>query len=305
MKFTALPLSFILAFTLLSFAGAAAQNFPKELPRPDPAEAVPVPEKWQDKLWIIQSCEKGRLAHRFSNYFILRSTSAGSSLDRIGGLIDQNNGRYNMILPGEAVQLIEGTKGDLLQIFGNMTASFSAEDMENYRVIVPYIPFKSCEKTNDRIVENQDLVALMPKLDRLHIACPVPASIYKAECKRGIIAFFDENHDGLLDQDDLHKGWDFLLKHTTFGNCGAAASSTDALRREGLIYFEWLYENLDKNKDRKIAFEEIDGQWNRMQADPLMSGATNLLLSVQKTLKLLPQEIQITCLNCCISSAIP
>lgn len=274
---------------------------PQEMP--PAADLVPVPKGWQ-KLWLIKGCEKGKLSYRFSDSFLLMSIPQGSKLFRIGGLIDNGAGRYSMVMPAETLQFVEGSQGDLLQIFGNPVTTFSVEALEKKQIMVPHITFKPCdEKAKLLIHEDKALVALLPRLDRVHKACPERTDILsRKECQRAAFGLFDANSDNVVDETEMQSGWELAIANSSFGTCGTAATPADMLRREGTGYFTWLFEKLDRNKDRKISFDEIDGQWKVMQGDPLMSGATNLLMSAEKPIGFLPPAVQITCTNCCIGN---
>ena len=295
-----------LIISLFLIAAPAQAQKPLMQPQPMPAaqDLVPVPEDWQ-KLWLIKSCEKGELSYRFSDAFLLMSIPQGSKLFRIGGLIDNGAGRYSMVMPAETLQFVEGSKGDLIQIFGNQPASFSVEALENKQIMVPHIYFKPCEDQTTKVNEDKAIVAMMPRLDQVSKACPERGDIYKKDCQKAVFGLFDQNGDDAIDLTEMKSGWDLAIANSSFGTCGTAATPADVLRREGTAYFDWLFEHLDQNKDQKVSFTEIDGQWKTMQGDPLMSGATNLLLSAEKPIAIMPPSAQMTCTNCCISSIAP
>ena len=100
----------------------------------------------------------------------------------------------------------------------------------------------------------------------------------------------------------MEKAWEMIVPASSFGTCGPTTESIVPLNADGHAYFSWLFTHLDKDSDQKIAFTEIEGQWHNMQGDPVMSGATNMLMAAQGPLDILPQDIQITCSNCCIAT---
>lgn len=295
-------LSIILCLLMLMPAAQAQRSLMEPQPLPPASEMVPVPKDWQ-KLWVIKTCEKGKMGYRFSDYFLQVSVAGGSKLFRIGGFKDNGNGRYSMVMPGETVQLLQGTQNNLIQIFGTQQANFSVEALEKKKIMVPHIYFENCEGVKPGVVqENEEMRALLPRLDQIHKNCPTRPDISKKECQRAIFGLFDSSSDGFLDQKEMEYGWDVAINNSSFGTCGSAATPADMLRREGAEYFAWIFKNLDKNTDQKISFDEIYGQWEVMAGDALMSGATNLLISAEKPIGLLPPEIHATCVNCCIAT---
>lgn len=273
--------------------------------KPDPATLVAVPEALQN-LWILNSCEEGIIGHRFSRRFMMTSTAWGSKIERIGGLTDKGDGRYGMVTRTEILNFIIGTKGDLIQIYGDINTSFSLTALENFKIRVPHVRFKNCSKAAAIVVkENSAMVALLPGLDNIHEACPTTAALYKTDCQKSIFSLFDMNEDAALDQEEMAKAWRTIIPNSSFTACDAAGAGATRLSADGLTYFSWLFTNLDKNTDKKISFTEIQGQWTLMQVDPLMSEATNILIAAATPLALLPENITGTCVNCCIPVATP
>jgi len=280
-----------------------AATLKKPQPRPEASTLVAVPQDMQQR-WILNSCETGKVSYRFSDYFMLISTSVSSKLRRTGGLRDDGNGRYSLTTPAETLGLVIGTKGELIQYYGNQYASFSVEALEGNKIMVPHVKFQNCTADGPMIIkENPAMVALLPRLDKIHKACPEATDIFKAPCQTSIFTLFDDNNDQALDQAEMEKAWDMIVPASSFGTCGVTTEGNTLLNADGGEYFSWLFTHLDKDGDQKIAFAEIEGQWQTMQSDPVMSGATNLLMAAQEPLDILPKDIQITCSNCCIAAA--
>ncbi len=271
-------------------------------PRPVPpaSELVPVPENMQ-RLWILGSCEKGIVGYRFSKYFWMLSTPKGGHIERIGGFIDLGNGRYNMVTSSETTGYTLGSKGDLIQYPGDSLKSFSITELENHKIMMRHILFRNCEGSPILIKENPVRLALLPGLDKIHEACPVRNDIYKADCQRAVFSLFDSGKDGALDQNEMEEAWRLITPSSTFTACSVLAGGATQLSADGLVYFAWMFSHLDKNADKKISFEEIQGQWKKMQGDPLMSEATNILIGAQSTIDVLPEDVKVTCSNCCLA----
>jgi len=269
-------------------------------PMPPASELVPVPENMQ-RLWILGSCEKGIVGYRFSKYFKMLTTPTGGYIERIGGFVDLGNGRYNMITPRETTGYTLGSKGDLIQYPGDSLSSFSITELENHKIIMSHVLFRNCEGSHVLIEENLVRLALLPHLDKIHEACPVRNDIYKADCQRAVFSQFDSGKDGALDQNEMEEAWRLITPSSSFTACSVSAATVTQLSADGLVYFAWLFSHLDKNADKKISFEEIQGQWTKMQGDPLMSEATNILIGAQSTLDILPENVKVTCINCCLA----
>lgn len=273
--------------------------------KPEASELVPVPQDMQ-KLWILNSCESGAVGYRFSDYFMMISTAWGSDLERIGGFQDRGNGRYRMVTLTEILEFVIGTKGDLIQIYGDVNTSFSLSDLENLKIMIPHIVFKNCaDMPNTAVREDAVMIAQLPALDHIHEACPTPADLVKTDCQKTLFAMFDDNHDVALDQNELTQAWKIIIPNSAFTACDAAGAGATQLSVDGLTYFAWLFSHLDKNTDAKISFSEIQGQWANMQSDPLMSEATNILIAAAAPLALLPPSVKGTCTNCCIPVVTP
>ncbi len=281
---------------------ADAATLKKPQPRPEASTLVAVPQDMQQR-WILNNCEKGQVAYRLSNYFMLISTREGSKLRRTGGLRDDGNQRYSLTMPAETVGLVIGTKGELIQYYGTQYASFSIEALEAKKIMVPHVKFQNCTTDGPMIIrEDPVLVALLPRLDKIHKACPEAADIFKPECQKSVFTLFDINNDDALDRAEMEKAWELVVPASSFGTCGLTTEGITPLNADGSAYFAWLFTHLDKDSDQKITFTEIKGQWQNMQGDPVMSGATNMLMAAQEPLDLLPQDVQITCSNCCIAA---
>lgn len=298
--------SYLAALVFLSLliapAIADAATLKELQPRPDSSTLVPVPQEMQQR-WILNSCEKGQVAYRFSDYFMMTSTSFGSMVQRTGGLRDDGNQRYSLTLPAETLGLVIGTKGELIQYYGDQHASFSIAALEAKKIMLPHVKFQNC--TTDRpmiIKEDPVIVALLPRLDKIHQVCPEAEDIFKTACQKAVFTLFDDNNDQALDQAEMEKAWKMIVPASNFGACGNTTEDRMLLNADGREYFSWLFTHLDKDGDQKISFPEIEGQWQVMQGDPLMSGATNLLMAAQEPLDILPQNMQITCSNCCIAA---
>lgn len=263
---------------------------------------VPVPTAMQQR-WIPRACTTGRMSYRFSNYFLLTSIYAGSKLTRIGGLVDHGEGRYSLGTSKEKTGYVLGTTGDLLQYFGDSAISFTAAALENKAVRMPYITFKNCSTDVPmEVQEDKDLRALMPQLDKIHLACPTRQDIYnQPACQEAVFLLFDRSGDGALDTAEMKWGWDIILPRS-FRSCGPVPAGPDELESDSAAYMAWMAEHLDSNKDGKISFPEIEGQWSALQSDLLMSGLTNMLIAAQKPLEILPEEVKLTCFNCCIAT---
>ena len=279
----------------------SAESFMKPQPLPLASELVPVPEDMR-QLWVVRSCDKGKLAYRFSEHFLLTSVSVGSKLSRIGGFLDNGGDRYSMVTPAETVGFVMGTQGDLILYYGDPKTSFPLEAVEKKQLLVPHILLKNCTaQAAPAIKEDAVLISLLPKLDNVHKACPEKTDIYKTACQEAIFMLFDSDQDSVLNEDDMQKAWNIILSYSTFSTCGPLADKNHQLRADGKPYFTWLFENLDKNTDQKISFDEMKGTWSLMQGDPLMSAATNLLIAAEGPLALLPDSVRMDCQNCCIA----
>lgn len=290
---------YALAVAIL-MTGTVSRAEPLRKTMPEASELVPVPENMQQR-WILKNCEKGKLAYRFSEHFLILSTKVGSRLLRIGGLQDNGGGHYSMTRPGETAGLVLNSKGDLIQYFGDTQANFSVQALEKKEISIPFITFKSCPDEPTLIQEDPAYVSLLPGLDKIHKACPDAHDIFKAGCQKAVFTLFDTDGDESLDEKEMTRAWDMILPKSSFTACGPLAGKADELLADGKAYFAWMLTHLDKNADKKIAFDEIEGQWKNMQGDPLMSGATNILIAAEAPLEILPDDIQMTCTNCCIA----
>ncbi len=300
----ALLASIICAF-FLPFATEAAKPTRTPQPRPPSSSLVPVPENMQQR-WILPDCAQGQVAYRFSDHFLLVSTSAGSKLRRIGGLRDDGNDRYSMVTPAETVGLVIGSKGQLIQYYGDTPASFSVEALEKKKIMVAHIMFQNCTNDGPMIIqENSALVSLLPHLDRIHKACPETKDISKAACRQSIFTLFDKNEDSALEQSEMAEAWKIIVPASSFSACSVNDDGTNLLNADGSEYFTWIFSHLDKDADKEITFDEIDGQWLTLQSDPLMSGALNFLIAAQGPLEILPADFKMTCPNCCIAISKP
>lgn len=282
---------------------AQKEDTPAQLkmkPLPPVASLVPVPPEFQQR-WILRGCDKGQMAFRFSRRFLMVSIPQGSKLFRLGGFGELGNGRYSLSMPGETSGLLLSSTGRMIQYFGDLKMSFSRDQLEARRLMIPHVMYDNCTAAPDvKVKEDPVMLALLPGLDHIQESCPAPQDIGKAACQESIFALFDRDNDKSLDETELHRAWDILIANSPFGTCGAAATAADSLRSDGGEYVQWLLTHVDENKDQRITFGEFAPQWKAMQSDPLMSGFTNLLIASDRTIGFLPEAIKVSCVNCCM-----
>lgn len=291
---------------LLMPAPARAETDFKAMMRPQAlpplSSLVAIPPEMQQR-WILEGCERGEVAFRFSRRFVMISIPQGSKIFRLGGFGALGNGRYSMSMPGETSGLMLGSDGRLIQYFGELNSSFSVAQLESLQIMVPHIIYDQCsDAAKIAVKEDAVLRALLPALDQMQEACPAPGDIHKVACQQSIFAVFDQNQDGSLDVPELNHGWEVLISYSPFGTCGAAATAADSLRRDGADYMRWLLDHADTDHNQKISFTEFMQQWKNMRADPLMSGFANLLIAADKPIGILPADITVSCVNCCVSA---
>lgn len=298
----ALILSCALAFPARAQDDMPGQHMMRIKPLPPVSTLVPVPDDMQQR-WILRGCEKGEMSFRFSRRYLLVSVPQGSKLFRLGGLGALGNGRYSMTMPGETSGLMLGSDGRLIQYFGDMNTSFSRAALEARQIMIPHIRHDNCTAaTAVKMKEDPVLLSLLPALDALQEACPAPQDIAQSSCQKAVFALFDQGGDETLDKAELKRGWDILISYSPFGTCGPGTTAADSLRGDGDVYIAWILDNLDRDKDGKIAFEDFAPRWREMQAHPLMSGLTNLLIAADRQAGILPESVKVTCVNCCVSA---
>lgn len=264
---------------------------------------VPIPKNMQQR-WILKSCERGEVAYRFSSYFQVSSTAYGSKLKRLGGLRDEGSDRYSLVKPSETMAFAVGPSGDLLQYYDRSQTSFTPQSLEDKSAGIPYITFKNCSADGSWLVqENQMFVDLLPGLDRIHEACPTRQDIFtQPTCQKAVFTLFDYSGDEMIDEAEMTRAWG-VISANSFRACGVSAPKQDVLAADATAYKSWFFSNLDGNKDQKISFPEVRGQWDRLQSDSLMSGLTNMLIAAEKPIGILPEDMKMTCVNCCIATS--
>ena len=268
---------------------------------PPVSSLLPVPEDMQQR-WILNSCDSGELSYRFSRRYLMISIPGWSDIVRLGGFSDLGNGRYKMTLPDEATGLLLGSDGRLIQYFGDINISFSRAALEARQLMIPHVLYENCTTAeNIKVDEDPLLLSLLPSLDTVQESCAAPQDIAKASCQKSIFSLFDADKDDALDESEMKRGWDILMSYSAFGACTPEASAPDSLQGDGDAYIHWIFENLDRDQDKKITFSDFAPRWKEMQAHPLMSGLTNLLISADSKAGILPQDVKLTCVNCCVS----
>lgn len=263
---------------------------------------IATPEVFQ-KTWVMAGCRKGKMAHTFSDFFVLTTIDNRNTLYRTEGVIAEPNNSYNIEMTGGAGHFIVGNKGSLFQTFTENGASFSIDELENHKLFIPHVRYSECpDNMPARIQVDQAIVSMMPRLDKIHENCPVREGATSTACQKSLVLLFDENGDTFLDKDEVRKAWDMIIKHNNFSQCAAAAVPTDILLADAGGYTKWSFDHLDQNKDELLSTEEIIPAWNIIQADAYMSGAINFLIGAADPLRILPEEAKLTCVNCCIST---
>lgn len=272
-------------------------------PMPPVSSLVAVPPEMRQR-WILNGCEAGEVAFRFSRRYMMASVPQGSKLFRLGGLGDQGNGRYTMSTPAETTGLMMGSDGRLIQIFGDLNVSFSRAALEARQIMIPHIFYDNCTKAEAvRVTEDPVMLSLLPSLDDLQEACPAPGDISKRPCQDALFAVFDKDKDKALDEAEMKQGWELLVGQSSFGVCGPGVSAADSLRGDGDDYITWIFQNLDPDKNKKVTLDDFLLRWDSLQKDPLMSGLTTLMTAADGQTKILPEDEKVTCVNCCISPA--
>lgn len=281
------------------FVYAQAQELPVP---PESAALQPLPESLQ-KTWVMAGCRKGKLAHSFSSYFVLTSIDNKSIIYRTQGAAQLSSDLYNINLLDGSARFVIGSKGDIFQLLDHTQASISIADLEDRKLFIPHVRYSLCaDNIPDRIRINQSLLNLLPKLDKVHENCPLEGGINDNACRNALFLIFDQDNNSSLNKVEIQAAWDIIISNNNFSQCVAASNPSDMLMADGTGYTKWIFENLDKNKDEEISLMETVNHWPAVQADSYMAGAINFLISAAAPLQVLPQGVQLTCVNCCIAT---
>lgn len=314
---------------LLSFAQSAHASAadPRIKLLPESQERVAIPDEFQRE-WVLSNCESGARIMRFSRYFHMNSVMSDSRITRTDGITPMGRNIYKLSMPRDTSMITLKKSGDLLQYYPQPGDFPTVAAVESGRALATFLKFKNCDgqKKNNFVVENKEMIALLPRLDRMHEACPKRADLMKESCQAAILNLFDRNGDEIIDLDEMKASWEILGRYNGSGSCAApaipgatiaqgtaaAAPTTDtslpntpaptataitvALPAaaptmtvpDGAPYFEWLIGNLDRNGDHALSYDEVRGQWDRMTEDSLMAAFIQTLKTAEEKLRYLP-----------------
>ncbi len=325
MRITPFILCTVTLGALLSFsqhAHASAAD-PRIKLLADPSEKIAMPEEFQ-KEWVLDSCESGSRIIRFSRYFHMRSVMKESRITRTEGVVLMGRNTYKVSMPRDVSMITLKKNGDLLQFYPRPGDLPTIAAVESGRALASFFKFKSCDgKRNNFVIEDRKMLALLPRLDRMHESCPQRDDLLKESCQSAVLGLFDLNGDNKIDLHEMNDAWQTIgVYHGGQGSSCAAPSVTNVAAvgqdsgtlaepannaslpytpvpataapapmtiADGTPYFEWLIDNLDRDGDQAISYSEVRGQWDRMNKDSLMTAFILTLTTAEGKLRYLPQ----------------
>lgn len=316
---SAIGLCSLLSFSQIAHASAAD---PRIKLLPESQEKVAIPDAFQRE-WVLSNCENGARIMRLSRYFHMNSVMSESRITRADGITPMGRNIYKLSMPRDTSMITIKKNGDLLQYYPQPGDFPSVAAVESGRALATFLKFKNCDgqRKNNFVVENKDMIALLPRLDRMHEACPKRADLAKESCQAAVLNLFDRNSDEVIDLDEMKASWEILGRYNGGGSCAAPAipgtaavtqtTGTSSLPNtpapaapvvpvampaappsmtvpDGTPYFEWLIGNLDRDGDLALSYSEVRGQWDRMAQDSLMAAFIQTLKTAEEKLRYLP-----------------